>query len=90
MAAYVGTHGVAVFLALAPLLPMVGVALAYGPTADPAYEIAAATPYSGVRLLALRTAFVVATHARARPPSPALLLPGRRCSPSPGCCRPWR
>lgn len=61
VAAYVDPHGVAVYLALTPLLPMVGVALAYGPAADPAFEIAAATPYSQLRLLALRTAFVLTT-----------------------------
>jgi hypothetical protein len=38
---------------------MIGVALAYGPLADPAHEVVAATPYSAVRLLALRTACVV-------------------------------
>ena len=61
LAAYVADNGVAVFLALAPVLPALGVAAAYGPAADPAHEIVAATPYSAVRLLALRTAFVVAT-----------------------------
>jgi hypothetical protein len=60
LSAYVDPHGVAVYLAVTPLLPMVGVALVYGPRADPAHEIVAATPYSSLRLLALRTAFVVA------------------------------
>jgi hypothetical protein len=60
-AAYADPRGVAVYLAITPLLPMAGVALAYGPVADPAFEIAAATPYSQLRLLALRTAFVVTT-----------------------------
>jgi hypothetical protein len=50
-----------VFLALAPLLPVLGVALAYGPEADPAYDVAVAAPYGGFRLLLLRTAAVVAT-----------------------------
>jgi hypothetical protein len=61
VAAYVDPQGVALYLAVTPLLPMAGVALAYGPAADPAFEIAAATPYSQLRLLALRTAFVVST-----------------------------
>jgi putative zinc finger protein len=75
LAAYLSPHGIAVYLALTPLLPMVGVALAYGPAADPAFEIAAATPYSQVRLLALRTAFVVSTTTV--PTTVAgLLLPG--------------
>ena len=59
VSAYADPQGVAVYLAVAPLLPVVGVALAYGPRADPAHEIVAATPYSSLRLLALRTAFVV-------------------------------
>jgi hypothetical protein len=61
VAGYVATNGVGVYLALAPLMPMVGVALAYGPMSDPAHEIVVATPYSQLRLLALRTAFVVTT-----------------------------
>lgn len=60
VAAYVAPHGVAVYLALAPLLPTAGVALAYGPFADPTHEMVAATPYPALRLLALRTAVVVA------------------------------
>lgn len=60
-AAYLATNGVGLYLALAPLMPMVGVALAYGPMSDPAHEIVVATPYSQLRLLALRTAFVVTT-----------------------------
>ena len=61
VAAYVADNGVGLYLALAPLMPMVGVALAYGPLSDPAHEVVAATPYSQLRLLALRTAFVVTT-----------------------------
>ena len=58
-AAYVSPDGAALFLAVAPLLPVAGVAMAYGPEADPAYEMAAAAPYSQLRLLALRSAVVV-------------------------------
>jgi hypothetical protein len=47
------------FLALAPLVAMVGVALAYGPGSDPTYEVALATPISGLRLVLTRTAAVV-------------------------------
>lgn len=61
MAAHSRDNGVAVFMALAPVLPVAGVALVFGPKADPAYEIVAATPYSALHLLAVRTAFVVAT-----------------------------
>ncbi len=49
------------FLGLAPLIPVIGVALAYGPGVDPAYEITLATPISGVRLVLLRTTAVLVT-----------------------------
>ena len=61
MTAHSGENGVALFMALAPVLPVAGVAMAFGPRADPAHEIVAATPYSPVRLLAVRTARVVAS-----------------------------
>jgi hypothetical protein len=61
MAAHSDENGVAVFMALAPVLPVAGVALVFGPKADPAHEIVAATPYSALHLLAVRTAFVVGT-----------------------------
>lgn len=61
VAAYVAPNGVAVYLAVAPMMPVLGVAVAYGPLSDPAHEVVAATPYSQLRLLALRTAFVVTT-----------------------------
>ena len=54
-------HATVVFLALAPLLPVLGVAVAYGADADPAYEVTVAAPYGGFRLVLLRTAAVVAT-----------------------------
>jgi hypothetical protein len=53
----------AVFLALAPLVPVVGVALAYGPIADRAHEVSVAAPLSGLRLLLLRSVTVVAAAA---------------------------
>ncbi|MFI0219658.1 zf-HC2 domain-containing protein [Streptomyces lydicus] len=46
-------------LVLAPVLPLAGVALSYGPRADPLYEISAATPSGGLRLLLTRTAAVL-------------------------------
>ena len=42
-------------LLLAPLLPLLGVALAYGPRVDPAYELVASTPLGGLPLLLWRT-----------------------------------
>jgi hypothetical protein len=47
-------------LALAPMVPVVGVALAYGPGSDPAHEATIATPMSGLRLVLLRSTAVVA------------------------------
>jgi hypothetical protein len=70
-----GTHGIAVFLALAPLLPMAGVAVAFGRTTDPAYEVVDAAPYDAFQLLAVRAAVVVATTLALAVPA-ALLLPG--------------
>ncbi|MFJ8542958.1 zf-HC2 domain-containing protein [Streptomyces sp. NPDC093586] len=49
-----------VFLALAPLLPLAGVALAYGPALDPTYEMAVVSPMHGFRLLMIRTVAVLA------------------------------
>ncbi|MBV1935302.1 zf-HC2 domain-containing protein [Streptomyces sp. BV286] len=45
----------AMFLALAPLLPLAGVALSYGPALDPTYEMAVVSPTHGFRLLMIRT-----------------------------------
>jgi hypothetical protein len=75
-------------LALAPVVPVVGVALSYGPHADPLHEIAAATPRGGLRLLLTRTAAVLAVSlplltlaglllpASGAPGAAAWLLPG--------------
>ncbi|MDT0438590.1 MULTISPECIES: hypothetical protein [Streptomyces] len=49
------------FLALAPLLPLVGVALSFGPALDPAHEMAVVAPMHGFRLLMIRTVAVLAT-----------------------------
>jgi hypothetical protein len=46
-------------LLLAPLLPVLGVAMAYGPSADPAHELQVATPGGGLRLLIVRTIAVL-------------------------------
>jgi hypothetical protein len=53
--------GLVVFLTLAPMLPVAGVAAAYGREADPAYELAVASPYSLLRLLLVRSVAVVGT-----------------------------
>jgi hypothetical protein len=49
------------FLALAPLIPLAGVAAAFGPGPDPAGETALATPLFGAGLLLYRAAAVLAT-----------------------------
>ncbi|WP_049574237.1 zf-HC2 domain-containing protein [Nonomuraea sp. SBT364] len=48
------------FLILAPVLPLTGIALAYGPRVDPAHELMAATPLAGPRLLLTRATAVLA------------------------------
>lgn len=46
-------------LLLAPTVPVLGVALAFGPAADPMYEAQLATPMRGIRLVAIRAATVL-------------------------------
>lgn len=53
--------GIGLFVLGAPLVPVVGVAAAYGPAVDPSYEAVLASPYSMVRLVLLRTASVLVT-----------------------------
>jgi hypothetical protein len=53
--------GLALFLSVAPLIPVTGVATAYGPSSDPSYETVLASPYAMVRLILLRTFSVLAT-----------------------------
>ncbi|MGW6904123.1 zf-HC2 domain-containing protein [Streptomyces sp. NPDC054940] len=47
-------------LAVAPVVPVAGVALSYGAHADPLHEIAASTPSAGLRLVLTRTTAVLA------------------------------
>jgi hypothetical protein len=49
------------FLSVAPLLPLAGIAVAYGPGIDPTYEIGLAAPLRSFRLLLLRAATVLGT-----------------------------
>lgn len=51
---------VTAMLLLAPLLPVLGVALAYGPSVDPIHEIGVATPMRGLRVVMIRAATVSA------------------------------
>ena len=53
--------GISLFLMVAPLAPVAGVAAAFGGDADPSHEVVVTTPYSAGRLLLLRTLAVLAT-----------------------------
>lgn len=55
--------GLGMFLFVAPLVPVAGVAASFGGDADPAHELVVTTPYSAGRLLLLRTIAVLATSA---------------------------
>jgi hypothetical protein len=54
-----GEVGVMLFLLAAPLLPVAGVAVAYGPHVDPGHEIGVAAPVDALRLVLLRAAAVL-------------------------------
>jgi hypothetical protein len=49
-----GPRGASFFLVVAPLVPVAGVAVSYGPDIDEAYETTLAAPYPSSRLLLLR------------------------------------
>lgn len=61
LAAGAGRDATVVFLVVAPLLPLAGVAAAFGPDVDPAYEVTCAAPTSGPRLLLVRATTVFTT-----------------------------
>ncbi|MGH1504737.1 MAG: zf-HC2 domain-containing protein [Acidimicrobiales bacterium] len=84
------TESMFTLLVLAPLLPVLGVVLAYG-DAEPAHEIVLATPRRGLHTILLRTATVLAIAAPVvglaalASPAPAWLavawlLPGLTCT----------
>jgi hypothetical protein len=54
-----GDRGMMVFLVIAPLLPLAGVAAAFGPRVEPAHEIGVAAPMHGFRLLLIRATAVL-------------------------------
>jgi len=55
-----GADRIVVFLTLAPIIPLAGVALAFGPRVDPTHEVALAAPIDGFRLFLIRAMTVVA------------------------------
>ena len=59
VAARAGTRGVLFFLVVAPLIPLAGIALSFGPRIDPTYEVSVAAPMHGLRLLLLRAGCVL-------------------------------
>lgn len=77
------SRGLLLFVLVAPLLPLAGVALAYGPDADPAYEATGATPYSALRLILLRSLAVLATTV------PVTLLAGALLPGHPAIAVAW-
>lgn len=60
-AAHLSSRGFLMFVVLAPLLPLAGVAVAYGPRVDPTYEIGLAAPLSSFHLLLVRASAVLTT-----------------------------
>jgi len=71
--AHSGDDGVALFLALAPVLPVAGVAVAFSARTDPLHEVAIAAPYSSYRLLLVRSAAVLVSTLVLAVPAAALL-----------------
>ncbi|RJL35519.1 zf-HC2 domain-containing protein [Bailinhaonella thermotolerans] len=75
--------GLLPFLVAAPVLPLAGIAVAYGPRVDPVHETQAATPLAGARVLLLRALAVLVT-AMALTGAATPLLPG-----PPGLTTAW-
>jgi len=63
VAAHTAVGGVALFLVVAPLLPLAGVAAAYGPGVDPTYEIGLVAPLRSFHLLLIRAVAVLVSTA---------------------------
>ena len=55
LVSHAGTGTPLPFLLIAPMLPLAGVVAAYGPGVDPTYEMGAAAPMRGLRLLLIRS-----------------------------------
>lgn len=61
LAAQGNARGAIAFLVLAPLIPLAGVAVAYGPGVDPTYEVGTSAPIRGSYLLLVRASTVLTT-----------------------------
>jgi hypothetical protein len=70
-----GRLGQALYLVVAPLIPVAGVVAAFGRGADPLTEVSVATPYPPARLVLLRSLGVAAT-SMPLAVAVGLLLPG--------------
>ncbi len=75
-----GTDRIVIFLTIAPLVPLLGVALAFGPAVDPTHEVAVAAPMDGFRLFLVRSVTVFAA-------STGMLLIGSLLVPAGGVAR---
>jgi hypothetical protein len=75
MADSIGRQSMLPFLIAAPILPVAGVAAAFGPVVDPTYEVTMASPLATTRLLLLRSVAVLGT-TTALAGAAALALPG--------------
>ena len=73
---------------LAPLLPVAGVAAAFGPGLDPTWEITAAAPGGRLPPAAPAGGGRLRHHLRAGRRSPRWPSPACRGRPPPGCCPP--
>lgn len=62
-AAHEGQRGLLMFLVVAALVPLAGVAVAYGSGIDPTYEIGVVAPMDGFHLVLVRAAAVLASTA---------------------------
>lgn len=59
ISAHLNARGFLIFLVVAPMLPLAGVAAAYGPGVDPTYEIGLAAPIHSFHLLLIRASAVL-------------------------------
>ncbi len=75
LAGHPNPAGLAPYLLVAPLLVLAGVAAAFLPAFDPAHQLAVAAPFSGVRLLLVRTVCAL-TAALVLVVSAAFVVPG--------------
>ncbi len=63
------------YLVIAPLIPLLGVSVGFGPHVDPTYELSLAAPHSAIRSVLLRTAVLLALSTPPISAAGALLEP---------------